>query len=356
MKLTKKTFVSALLALAMVITCFLSFGGVTAAATDGENSARIVYVSDYYPTLSESELEQYFGTREVLYERLEMTDSALLYLANYINWGEYDFECFVLDLKLFQADADTLLALFSALEDYGLKTALVTSDLSDNFTNTNFMSYVDLYYYSDFSRLRTFIRETLCNFQSEIDSHTGQWQNINIIIDGYLIDADSEASVGELCQNSVFLRVLLDELEKKIWPNKTVSGFYQSIVDDLLEENNIRLIVHTGWQHLVDISQKKDYYTSNVAALDDSDMGPADYVFAIGFWGLSAEFYDFLKDEQDAGVDLPVYVLEAEPITYSEDGLVIVTDYDLRDETTPSDEVDDLLPGFLALMGHVEES
>lgn len=160
--------------------------------------------------MCESDLPDEYEPGDVRYVRFEMSDSVLEAMV-WQDWQSYGFECVVIDLKLFQADADTLLDIFAAQKSAGLKTVLVTSDLSDNFTHTNFMSYVDKHYPSDFSRLRTFIRDTLGHFQGEIDSNTGVWQNVNIVIDGYLIDADVQTNIHNMAQTSVFLRILLEE-------------------------------------------------------------------------------------------------------------------------------------------------
>ena len=63
MKHPKKTFVSVLLAVAMVITCFLSFGGVNAAAVVSPFYESVYYFYDCYPTAKKTELDARYTTR-----------------------------------------------------------------------------------------------------------------------------------------------------------------------------------------------------------------------------------------------------------------------------------------------------
>ena len=57
-----------------------------------------------------------------------------------------------------------------------------------------------------------------------------------------------------------------------------------------------------------------------------NNVYPWNYACAIGFSSLSSSFYDFAADGYSLLDDFPIYLFEADPMEYSEDGLPVITD------------------------------
>ena len=62
-----------------------------------------------------------------------------------------------------------------------------------------------------------------------------------------------------------------------------------------------------------------------------NNVYPWNYACAIGFSSLSSSFYNFAADGYSLLDDFPIYVLEADPMEYSEDGLPVFNDTDLEE-------------------------
>jgi hypothetical protein len=76
MKHPNRKFVSVLLAVAMVITCFLSFGGVKAAAlAPGYGLQDVYYFYDYYPTAKADEISASLSVGDVFFDGQNVTSA-----------------------------------------------------------------------------------------------------------------------------------------------------------------------------------------------------------------------------------------------------------------------------------------
>ena len=106
----------------------------------------------------------------------------------------------------------------------------------------------------------------------------------------------------------------------------TTGYVYNEIANDL--SDYIKIIVHTNINTFYDIFTWSMYVADSIedlrGDLSEDNSNPYHFI-AIGIWELNPFFYNLLYDEQQIN-DLPVYILEADPIIWADDGLIIISD------------------------------
>lgn len=322
-------------------------------------SDTIYYFFDYYPTIDNTTFSIEYGSRyNIVYARHhEITSEEFigLFVNGYFT-GFGDNCVVVIDIKTFKPEESKLSELFAYLkEDEECVTVFVTTYDQADYSSITFDN-VDVYYKTDFSKLKKLIEKMLYNLDHN-DDDDGVVQNAIILIDGHLVDV-SDYDIGnfdEICQKSKFLSLLLDELsEQLIIPYNS----YRDIMVSLTITYKIKLIVHVGGDKYVDLYDGTEYSSGGLEQLwaeseggnlpDEPGITPPEVpqpddnphaVCAFGFWRLDTDFYDFLLSIQLA-LNLPVYTIEADPIIWGNGGLIIITDSDSIDE---EDELLELL-------------
>ena len=346
MKRTKKTFVFVLLAAAMVIS-LLSFGGVTASAwvPDEEGTATAYYLFDYYPTVSKMQMEIDYPNHTVTYDRQFLNESNLVELVTEGYFSNYTGELFVVDIKLFQPSAFILMELFSQLKASGCVTIFVSAYASTSYTDTGFLSCVDEFLLSDFSRLDTFMENVLLDMAQLHQELDLPMRDICFVVDRYALGSVylAYSNLTSLVNHSPLVRRLLDQLADYF---NISTPDYALLIFDLAEIYGIKILIQTSEYGYADISAINntgaftEYTVDTFADLPNADTGSWNRVCGLGITSLTSSFYNLMKAGE--GPNTSVYYIEGVPVVYSEDGLVAICDNAMG---TPNglDEVSQLL-------------
>lgn len=335
MKHPKKRFVSALLAVAMVITCFLSFGGVSAAATTStEYFGPVYYFYDYYPSLKEFDLYQIVTPSSMTLDGQYVTEDEFYDLIDEGHFEDIEFGSFVfIDIKTFEPAPSTLITLFQYLRSRDCYIVLISTYTDEEAADYSLDDYVDVYFHTNFEQLEQFIRLSVYDLISSFDEDiTGTC----FLIDSNMIDTTTPRhTLSYLCEVSPFLRLLLLELDAQLEMYLAVEPInnqdYQDILECLSDDYNITLYVHEGNNIYHKIGNWNAVHPSSVADLQTSLAPSGTQVCAFGFWELASSFYNFLyAGQQSLGYqNLPVYVFEINSVGNSVSGLVVNSDDDM---------------------------
>ena len=216
-------------------------------------------------------------------------------------------------------------------------TIFVTIYEEEDFNDTDFMDYVDEYVVSEFQRLRNFLDLHFKWVGDENADHgaedTPYLQNTVFFIDGRLInDEEYSGDIENLCTDSPFLRIMLEELAEKF--NIYTSGtFYQDLYDALHDEG-VRIIAHVGPDEYLLLGDADTFEATSLQELYSNNTLSSSYISAIGFSHLESNFYNFLDVGQDYvrrqfSYDLPVGIMEVEPFVPGRPSLDFLTDRQL---------------------------
>ena len=337
MKHPKKRFVSALLAVAMVITCFLSFGGVKAAALpSGYASESAYYFYDCYPIVKEVEAAASFMLDSVVFDGQNVTAeefNALVDSGYFSSIGAYSV--FIIDIKTFLPDQARLASVFQMARSSGCMTILAATYTEAQIAGTTLNDNLDLYFQTSLVQMEDFVKGALTDLLDIDDDLTGTC----FLIDDNMVNLPAQQiSPASLCTSSPFFRILIFELACELGIQTTpelpesiddvTTAMYSQIAQKLYQEHNIRFLVHrtgTAYRNLYNWQTISSSTAANLQTL----MAPSGTrLCAFGFWELATPFYNFLyAGQQSLGVNnLPVYVFEIDPIVYGDSGLIVTTD------------------------------
>lgn len=353
----KKFFISVALAFVMMFTGITALYGMESkqakalTPTYTGQSNTIYYFSDFYPTIDHTSMVDAFGTYNIVYDRQNVGEFTFTDMVANGYFSGFGNNCVVIiDIKGFRAPAGLLQVLFSSLKNQGCKTMFVTVYTQQSYAGSAFLNYVDVFYESDFGKLRTFVHNSI------LDMSIGNeyLENTCFLLDGNLINISNDYSMDLLCSNSIFLRIFMEELASILGITySTHSGIVGG-----LRNYNITLLVHKGSNQYVDIVSEENgmsgilYTVDSVGSLIGNGSLFWEYICAVGFWELDGDFYDFLLDGQETLDSLPIYLLEADPFNYSDEGLQIISDSELADMygvLPECDEEDELISELTGL-------
>lgn len=322
-----------LLAFALLVAGLASFGVFSetnaSALTPDYNGDpdTIYYFSDYYPTLTYEELENEFGWYNIVIDH-QYVDEQEFYdmIHDGYFWGfDYDTCVVIIDIKTFMPDPYELLDLFAMLKSQGCITVYVSIYDEYDYSDTEFLEFLDVFVNDyQFDRLQSFIYNALYDYKWMY--RDGDLFDTGFIIDGNLIDVEEYFGddMDTLCENSPFLRYFLYYLRWFMGIRYDEFENYQELADMLRDWYAIQIYVHVGGNEYVEILSWTTYYFDCVYDV------PSSQLCVFGFWKLDDDFYRFLYEAQyEYGYYsdfMPIYILEAEPIDYSEFGLQVITD------------------------------
>lgn len=341
MKNTKKLFTSRLVCAAMAMlllfAAFASLGAVKAQAAigyipapEGDGITDVYYLFDYYPEIGNTEMANDYPDVDIVYDRTTSNIEATLMD---IAVGAYapinalpNNATVVIDIKTFKPEAVLLEYVFSYIKtNLECKTFFVSvyddEEFNDATANGTLFAYLDEFHKTQHKRLRYFCEHST---RHDVDEN-GTLDGTCILIDGNVVDVNSPFSDFSL------LKKLLVEL----W-SATAAGClqhthsdYRLMIEHLKNEHNISLLVHTGGNTFKDMATHTTYTASGSNTFGGLSTGWS-YIYAIGFYHLDPSFHNYLEANQLNGNDITVYLLEADPFERSEDGLDIISDYDLK--------------------------
>lgn len=306
---------------------------------------KIYYFYDYYPSIDKDDMATMFGSYNAFYDE-KWVDSysfnELVVTDNYFSGFAVDCTV-IIDIKTFKPDSSTLNLLFYDLhENKYCKTVFVTPYEEHEFSNNNFLGYVDKYLVTNLGKMRNFVDNT----HSDLSAANEEVRNTIILVDNRLIhlDMNNWSGINQLAERSPFLRMLYDKLY-----DGTINS-YSTAAGDLYLYNNIRVIVHLPGNEYIDIVEGRTFEASDLVELKNKFGIIGEHVCAVGFWRLDSAFYNLLLNGQGTTSNLPVYIMPIEPITYGS-GLSIISydtlaniygeEYDESQEII--NELDDLL-------------
>lgn len=370
----KKVCVSMAMAVALLFGSVFSFFGVNSLKTKAmapeylANPTLAYYFNDAYPSLTHCAYEGEFGGNP-FYEYCKVNSGSFDEMAN----GEGDFEysyfgniaydaVVIIDIKTFLPDDGTLYFLFSNLKAKNCTTVFISVYSSDEFTEDT-MSYIDYFYQSDYSEMQAFISRMLRHLKewsNPLEPEYGTIHDVCIFIDGSWVDMETySASVQDFCESSFYMNYFIEEL--RLYVN---SSNPEATIDDILLENNIHLLVHTesneaGEASFIDIVTWTEY--NNIKEIDEiynNEVNPitATYTAFIGFRAMDALLDSMLEAKQDEiGISrVLVYTYEKSHVNLDGDGLVIITEQDLKnmyeeedDEPTEAEIITNGLAGVI---------
>lgn len=328
MKKTTKLLVATTMAIIMLFSCFSIWNVSAVVSSNTSPSEELYYFNDYYPTITKSDLQNQYQHFNIVYDH-EWLDSERF---NRLIDNEYfssitNNSIVIIDIKTFLPDTDYLEDLFFDLKvNKGCRTMFVSIYDANIFNQDPFWEFVDVYFQSNFERLRSFIINKLRHLTN---NYTNSLSNTTIIIDSPLIDvAEYEgADIETLCEASPFLRILLEELAY-IFEGIDSTDDYSFIADELNGLYGINFFVYHSNAY-VDILTWEEYFISSFSDFQENYNLQLGKICVFGFSHLDIIFYNFLYGAEANSIDFSVYVLEVEPITTSPDGLDIITDGEL---------------------------
>lgn len=324
MKHLKKSFISALLAVAMLITCFLSLGSVNAGAVNPDlfiTLNTIYYFTDLYPTLHEDVLfDEFDDDYNIVYDHQGITKDTFTYMVGQGYFTGFDESCVVIiDIKTFMPDCTVLFELFDSLKnDQGCKTVFVTAFTENQFNDTSFINDLDIFFEDIcLERFGFFIDKALDDLYNE----NGMLVRTSYLIDGTWgeVLAYPNFDLETLCAAFPPLRVFLEKLLFRLYGCEEIP--YDTCIEALVRDQ-VKILVHTGGNSFVEILTELPYSCNINQILHDYETN-SDHACAFGVWAFQLDYYQCLYNIQIAqAYDLPIYAMVVDPLVYGEDGLI----------------------------------
>ena len=351
MKCIKKQISAVILAIALLATGYLAAGNGKVAALspdyNGESNT-VYYIFDYYPTLPYSAMEPKYGSEyNIVYDHVHGGPDFESMVENGYFEG-FGGDCYVIiDIKTYMPNTYVLEDLFSGLKNQGCKTAFVTVYDESEFKNASFMNSVDKFIKDDFSALKELINDCLTkslNLENAIIDDYGKiYFNTCFFLDErfiYLFEGNNFIHDFEiLCEKSIFLTLFVDQCRQILGQYMDVPEDYNKFAE-FLSNLNIKFLVYSAnYGMYVDILKFKgnlDPYeegmTYPATGIFDALIGnEIEHFYGFGFWELSSTLYDTLLEGQGilgqdemGRTNLPIYIIEVDPINYADAGLAII--------------------------------
>ncbi len=328
MKKTCNFFLAVIMSVMALFAGFVTFAGenktqVSALHPDYSPLSRnIYYFYDYYPTMGYSELSSYFLGYDFFYDYKNVDGQSFSNMvnSNYFEGFESD-TLVIIDLKLIEPDDITMNNFFNCLLSQNCKVIFVSPFIS-NYTNLNDQV---LYLEDNFEDLKTMVHMFAAGSigNPELTRDTYYLLDKNMVEMGDLIEGD----IVNIYNNNFIVRLLLNEL----LGFEPVGEEIRDHVNNLCADRNIKILVHTLETDFIDILTGDMHTISDASFFEfyNEYSGNIEYydVYAMGFWYLDFKFNEFLAQLQGYPIELPIYIIEREPIENTPSALKIKTIY-----------------------------
>ena len=364
MKTIGKKSTVLLLVLAILGTCFMSFGWskrekAQALASDIDT---IYYLTDYYPTLSYDALYYEFGDSYEYQYELKALDETILY--DMVHTGFFadlaENHLVIIDIKLFKPDVDVLSDLFFDLKVMqGCMTVFVSSYAASAYANTEFLDYVDLFIVdADWEGLTEYVDFAFDKITDRVKKLGENLRKAAFLIDGNMMGTGSyyySAGLDVVCAESLFLgRImerftvyLAEEYEVDVYDYDDLTDLFNSLNSTPNNTYNIRFLVHTTGEYYVDLLTGNTLDYDSLSYILEWTLDEPCYLYGFGVMPLTPAFYQFMTTCQQS-YNCPVYTLACGPVNYGPNGLVVT----MADGSTGS-AAGALLNGLYELLGWV---
>ena len=364
MKTIGKKSTVLLLVLAILGTCFMSFGWskrekAQALASDIDT---IYYLTDYYPTLSYDALYDAFGDSYEYQYELKALNETILY--DMVHTGFFadlaENHLVIIDIKLFKPDVDVLSDLFFDLKVMqGCMTVFVSSYAASAYANTEFLDYVDLFIVdADWEGLTEYVDFAFDKITDRVKKLGENLRKAAFLIDGNMMGTGSyyySAGLDVVCAESLFLgRImerfpvsLAEEYEVDVYDYDDLTDLFNSLNSTPNNTYNIRFLVHTTGEYYVDLLTGNTLDYDSLSYILEWTLDEPCYLYGFGVMPLTPAFYQFMTTCQQS-YNCPVYTLACGPVNYGPNGLVVT----MADGSTGS-AAGALLNGLYELLGWV---
>ena len=364
MKTIGKKSTVLLLVLAILGTCFMSFGWskrekALALASDIDT---IYYLTDYYPTLSYDALYYEFGDSYEYQYELKALNETILY--DMVHTGFFadlaENHLVIIDIKLFKPDVDVLSDLFFDLKVMqGCMTVFVSSYAASAYANTEFLDYVDLFIVdADWEGLTEYVDFAFDKITDRVKKLGENLRKAAFLIDGNMMGTGSyyySAGLDVVCAESLFLgRImerftvyLAEEYEVDVYDYDDLTDLFNSLNSTPNNTYNIRFLVHTTGEYYVDLLTGNTLDYDSLSYILEWTLDEPCYLYGFGVMPLTPAFYQFMTTCQQS-YNCPVYTLACGPVNYGPNGLVVT----MADGSTGS-AAGALLNGLYELLGWV---
>lgn len=342
MKLFKKYFVTVALVFAMLIACVAFFGstGQNAQALSPDYTGTqntIYYFYDLYPTISPERLTAEFGTYTIVYDRQISDQQYFTTLVNNGYFSGFAEACVVIiDIKTFKPSPAVLLDLFYSLkEEQMCVTAFATVYAQNDYSETDFLDYVDSFLCVNFDALDHFFDFVISDFDANAlenaDPPTSSaWDRLAGCV--FLLDnreicsyatliGSQRPDIVTLCAASPYLTHFLERLANYIDPNHIYS--IPEIAEKLMEQG-VKLLVYVPDYNDEVLFEFVDILTwTRYTSQQFQDEILSNPVCALGIWSFTHAFYQYLCNIWQPESTVFIYAMKVDPIIYDPEGLPV---------------------------------
>lgn len=344
MKNSAKTFLSLIIIFVLVsFGIFISDKTFTFAdysmPSETEDETKIIYYfSVSEPVLDKDTLESIYGDYDVYYDvQLNLTYLSLLEMMNDSYFDNVpEGSCVIFENKQSQIDPMILQTFFAALKGNDCKLIFVSAYDIDEYHNSDLLQLIDGYVNCPPDAFYAFLIESIDNMFS--DQSFGNYSCL--LLDERFVDISYEFNnyamdIEATYNNSFVLQVILREICTKLNLNNTNNVQF---ILALLHSQNINILVNAdgGYVNLYDLCSYSAMTVEDIRfSLQNESYSDANKFYAMGIWLLDLDFYQLLHDGQntnygDISMNIPVYIWEEVPVTYSPNGLWVITNSDIE--------------------------
>lgn len=313
----------------------------SADSNDDYNGEIMYYMYDFYPSLTEGDLSDPTGD-EVYYSYVSPQE------LNWRLWDLLDLEntLIFLDVKSTAIDRSAFIEILELLYYKNCPVVLLTSYSQDYFDGLE--DYLAFAVYDlSFERVQNFMAGVINSVYNDYLEYDGmiEW-NASFILHNIALLTDSITTIPQLCQFSKLFKAFHDELTAVLYDDldrndiipytDDMKGYCEALkINVFLEHDNITP------------NEELNYTYSSIDELYDQPHY-SQYVFAICISPMSDDMYDMLYQAQLNNQEIIVFLFEAAPVNFSDEGLEVISSSSLLG----GEESD---PDALDVVGMVED-
>lgn len=337
MKKTSTFLTAIVMTLTMILAVFSSYSGsvnqASALPLDYKpQSDSIYYFYDYYPTVGYNTLCDMYSDYYIYYdykpvnrdEFNELVGDAKTPNEESYFWGFDENTIVIIDIKKFLPSPDTLdLLALILLRDQNCDLIIVTSSYDKYNYPHQTLPMSGVVFIKDNGEA---VKEITDKLIDEISNTPFSRNQYRILLDNNLVGIDDNyaGELEQLYKDSLAVRSLFTALTRI----EDFGGLFDYYVSMLKEEHGIKILVHIQDRMFIDILANDRYIIDSFRDIqfqnyeDEYETYPA---AAMSFLRLNPDFYDLLLEFQSTDPDFPVFVIERDPIEFSDDGLTVIT-------------------------------
>ncbi len=266
-----------------------------------------------------------------------ITPQELKDLSDHDYFSQMSYDTVIFELKANLQESDTLNDIFNAIKSEDCKLLFVSAYEISEYSNDSFVSYADNFLKVKKDRAFAYVSEAV---QGIVSNYSSSFGGVLLLDHRLLSIPAGNPMVSDICATSPFLKLLIYQLCLQM--NLVCNLEDCNDMMNAISENGLDIYVNkelTNYYYRVDdINGSPIVVTTSSCNLQYLFGKPLGFFAAFGIWELMPNVYSVWKKVQDNAEtyighsDLTVYIYEEEPIPYSEDGLEVVTDTDLRQQ------------------------